>query len=190
LDSLLRTEPVAAVSPDGRRVAYLRDDGKSGSELRLLEAGTFRPIAAHPVNGNVSYGWLGDTLVVAQLEFASRWRVRSDLYRWQPGRAVGEGAAWGWRRTTRGARLTQPRGGGGRLAALALGPGANRPTVPAPDTAGATREAVVPSPDRRRMAGARNAAGQWALLRGPRGSPGPVLRLVARRAPRGHPGAA
>src|SRR5207245_72655 len=122
LDSLLRAEPVPAVSPDGRRVAYLRDDGKGASELRLIQVGTLRRIASHEVNGNVTYGWLGDTLVVAQLDYTSRWRVRSDLYRWRPGS--------GWRRVTRGARLAQPRGGGGRLAALALRPGADVPTVP------------------------------------------------------------
>ena len=173
LDSLLRGEPVPAVSPDGRRVAYLRDDGKGASELCLLEWGTLRRIASHEVNGNVSYGWLGDTLVVAQLDYTSRWRIRSDLYRWRPGS--------GWRRGTRGARLAQPRGGGGRLVALALTPGANRPTVPAPDTAGATWEAVVPSPDGRWMAGVRNAAGQWALVRWPADSPGVAVVLVKTR---------
>ena len=173
LDSLLRAEPVPAVSPDGRRVAYLRDDGKGASELRLIQVGTLRRIASHEVNGNVTYGWLGDTLVVAQLDYTSRWRVRSDLYRWRPGS--------GWRRVTRGARLAQPRGGGGRLAALALRPGADVPTVPAPYTAGATWEAVVPSPDGRRMAGVRNAAGHWALVRWPADSPGVAVALVTSR---------
>src|SRR2546426_11309862 len=102
------------VSPDGRRVAYVRDDGKGTSMLRVLDAATGHPLAAHRVNGGVDYDWLGDTLVVTQLDFTSPWRIRSDLYRWVPGRA--------WRRMTHGARLVAPGAGGGRLAAIVLGP--------------------------------------------------------------------
>ena len=87
LDSLLRTEPVPRVSPDGRRAAYVRDDGKGTSVLRVLDATTGRSLAARRVNGGVDYDWQGDTLVVTQLDFTSRWRLRSDLYRWVPGRA-------------------------------------------------------------------------------------------------------
>ena len=87
LDSLLRTEPVPRVSPDGRRVAYVRDDGKGASVLRVLDVATERSLAAHRVNGGVDYDWLGDTLVITQLDFTTRWRIRSDLYRWVPGRA-------------------------------------------------------------------------------------------------------
>src|SRR5207253_3076194 len=122
--SLLRTEPVPRVSPDGRRVAYVRDDGKGTSMLRVLDAATGRPLAAHRVNGGVDYDWLGDTLVVTQLDFTSPWRIRSDLYRWVPGRE--------WRRMTHGARLVAPGAGGGRLAAIGLGPASGRATVPAP----------------------------------------------------------
>src|SRR3989449_1006514 len=124
LDSLLRTEPVPRVSPDGRRAAYVRDDGKGTSVLRVLDATTGRSLAARRVNGGVDYDWQGDTLVVTQLDFTSRWRLRSDLYRWVPGRA--------WRRATRGARLVAPAAGGGRVAAIPLGPPSARPTVPAP----------------------------------------------------------
>src|SRR5439155_1382758 len=156
LDSLLRTEPVPRVSPDGRRVAYVRDDGKGTSVLRVLDAATERRLAAHRVNGGVDYDWLGDTLVVTQLDFTSRWRIRSDLYRWVPGRA--------WRRATRGARLVAPAGGGGRLVAIALGPASGRPTVPAPALPhGAVWEDVVPSPDGHQVAGTRTVDGRWAL---------------------------
>src|SRR2546422_6359900 len=48
------------VSPDGRRVAYVRDDGKGTSMLRVLDAATGRPLAAHRVNGGVDYDWLGE----------------------------------------------------------------------------------------------------------------------------------
>src|SRR5881296_2868777 len=76
IDSLLRTEPVPQVSPDGRRVAYVWDDGKGARELRVLDAAAFRLVAAHAVNAGASYDWLGDTVIVAQLDFPTRWRVR------------------------------------------------------------------------------------------------------------------
>src|SRR2546422_10684856 len=81
-----------SVSPDGRRVAYLADDGKGASELRVLDGETLRRVAAHAVNGNASYGWGGGTGVVAQLDYTGRRQLRSDLYRWVPG--------GGWRRGT------------------------------------------------------------------------------------------
>ena len=171
LDSLLRTEPVPRVSPDGRRVAYVRDDGKGTSVLRVLDAATERRLAAHRVNGGVDYDWLGDTLVVTQLDFTSRWRIRSDLYRWVPGRA--------WRRATRGARLVAPAGGGGRLVAIALGPASGRPTVPAPALPhGAVWEDVVPSPDGHQVAGTRTVDGRWALVRWPADSPDAAAVLL------------
>ena len=181
LDSLLRTEPVPSVSPDGRRVAYLADDGKGASELRVLDGETLRRVAAHAVNGNASYGWDGDTVVVAQLDYTGRRQLRSDLYRWVPGGV--------WRRETHGARLTQPAG---RSVAIELRPGANRPTVPAPADPGRgegegeregaeTWEAVVPSPDGRWMAGTRNAAGRWALVRWPADTPVAAVVLVESR---------
>ncbi len=171
LDSLLRTEPVPRLSPDGRRVAYVRDDGKGTSVLRVLDAATGRRLAAHRVNGGVDYDWLGDTLVVTQLDFTSRWRIRSDLYRWVPGRV--------WRRATRAARLVAPAGGGGRLAAIALGPLSGRPTVPAPALPpGAVWEDVAPSPDGRQVAGIRIVDGRWALVRWPTDSPGASAVLL------------
>src|SRR5207237_7921274 len=124
LDSLLRTEPVPRVSPDGRRVAYVRDDGKGTSMLRVLDAATGRPLAAHRVNGGVDYDWLGDTLVVTQLDFTSPWRTRSDLYRWVPGRAR--------RRMTHGARLGPPGARARQLPRVVLAPPPGRATVPAP----------------------------------------------------------
>jgi hypothetical protein len=157
IDSLLRTMPVPRVSPDRRRVAYVRDDGKGALELRVLDAATLRPLAGHRVNGGVDYDWLGDTLLVTQLDFTSRWRIRSDLYRWVPGQA--------WRRATHGARLVAPEGGGGRVTAIALGAGSARPTIPAPGAgADAVWEDVVPSPDGRWVAGSRIAAGRRAVV--------------------------
>jgi len=175
LDRALRTEPVPQVSPDGREVVYIRDDGKGPSQLRVLAAGGgFQVLRAHRVNGEVSYDWLGDTLVVAQLDWTSRWQVHSDLYRWFPD---GE-----WRRVTHAARLVTPRAGGGRLSVIALIPGGNRPVLPVPaGPGGATWGEVVPSPDGRRVAGTRNANGHWALLRWPADSPqvATLLRATA-----------
>ncbi|HEX4574703.1 MAG TPA: hypothetical protein VH158_06185, partial [Gemmatimonadales bacterium] len=158
VDSALRTEPVPRVSPDGRRVAYVWDDGQGARELRVIDATTFARVAAHAVNAGVSYDWLGDTLLVAQLDFTSRWRVRSDLYRWIPGAR--------WRRVTHDARVTEPAAGAGRLVTIMLEPAANHPSVRVPPgPADATWGEVVPSPDGRWLAASRNAAGSWALVR-------------------------
>lgn len=174
LDSGLWTEPVPEVSPDGHRVVYVWDDGKGAGELRVLDALTFRPLATHRVNGGASYDWLGDTLVVAQLDYTSRWQIRSDLYRWVPGAL--------WHRETHGARIVEPASGGGRLAALTLAPAMSRPTVLAPPApAGTTWEEVIPSPDGRWMVGSRNAAGRWALVRWPADSPAAARTLLESR---------
>ncbi|HYK82003.1 MAG TPA: hypothetical protein VEU55_02575 [Gemmatimonadales bacterium] len=169
-----RTEPVPRVSPDGHRVAYVWDDGRGAVELRVIDAATFHPVATHAVNSGVSYDWLGDTLLVAQLDFTTRWRVRSDLYRWVPGQQ--------WRRATHGARLVEPAAGGTRWAALALAPAANRPTVPTPrGSGGATWGEVVPSADGRWVAASRHAAGHWALVSWPAESVGAAAVLVESR---------
>ncbi|HEX4628456.1 MAG TPA: hypothetical protein VH137_06655, partial [Gemmatimonadales bacterium] len=177
IDSLLRTEPVPRVSPDGRRVAYVRDDGKGASELRVIDAATFRTLATRHVNGGVDYDWVGDTLVVAQLDFTSRWRLRSDLYRWVP-------ATGAWRRATHDARLVAPAGGGGRLAAITLGPASGRPTVPTPDDSGggegggAVWTDLALSPDARWVAGIRSVEGRWSLMVWPATTPRAAVALL------------
>jgi len=174
LDSLLRSEPVPRVSPDGRRIAYVRDEGNGASELRVRDAATFRVVARHRVTGGVDYDWVGDTLVVAQLDYLTPWRIRSDLYRWVPGGS--------WRRATRGARLVAPAGGGGRLVALTLGPATATPTLRVPPgLPGAVWEDVALSPDGRWVAGSRNAGGRWALVRWPVDSPAAGAVLVETR---------
>src|SRR5438132_13416037 len=80
LDSLLRTEPVPRVSPDGRRVAYVRDDGQGTSMLRALDAATRRPLAAHRANGGEDYDLLSDTTAATQLAITSPQPIRSDPY--------------------------------------------------------------------------------------------------------------
>ena len=174
LDSLLRTEPVARVSPDGRRLAYVRDDGKGASELRVIDAATFHPVASHRVNGGVDYDWVGDTLMVTQLDYTTRWRIRSDLYGWVPGRA--------WQRRTWGARLVAPAGGGGRLATIVLGPAAAVPSVPVPASpGGAVWTELAFSPDGRSLAGSRAANGRWSLFEWPAERPAAGTALVDTR---------
>ena len=170
LAARLWTEPVPRVSPDGRRVAYLWDDGKSAPELRVADAATWRPLRRHRVNRGVRYDWLGDTLIVAQLDFTTRWRIRSDLYRWLP-----DGA---WRRSTRDARLVEPRAGGGRLIVPRLVPGGNRLDLAGLDTAGVIWGEVVPSPDAQWIAATRHHAGHWSLVRWPAGAPESLAVLV------------
>jgi len=167
----LRSAPVPRVAPDGRRVAYLSDDGRGARRLRVadLERPTEGP--SHRVTGEVSYDWTGDTLLVAQLDFTDRRHLRSDLYRWVPGGA--------WHRTTRDARLTEPRAGGGRQGVVALGPGTNAAVVDGirMDVPGTEWGAVVPSREGQVIAAARHAEGGWALVQWPAARPESVTVL-------------
>ena len=152
----LRSEPLARVSPDGRRLAYIHNDGRGAPRLRIVDPHSGAVLRSHRVTGQVSFDWLGDTLVVAQLEFAGRWSVRSDLWRWLP-----DGA---WRRMTTRARIIEPRAGGGTLTALRLEHGR---TVldPAARDSGVTWGPVVPAPEGQWIAAARHAHGGWELVR-------------------------
>ena len=176
LDRGLWTEPVPRVSPDGRLAAYVRDDGKGPRRVHVVTTVDWRSLRSHRVNAGVSYDWLGDTLVVSQLDFTSRWRMRSDLYRWLPdGR---------WKRTTHDARLQEPRTGAGLLSTIALVPGGNRATLLGTDAGvdnGATWGDVVPSPDGIWIGATRHAQGHWTLIRWPVGSPERREVLVASR---------
>ncbi|MGH7568062.1 MAG: hypothetical protein ACREL9_03680, partial [Gemmatimonadales bacterium] len=166
--------PVPRVSPGGRAVAYLHDDGTGAARLVVADVADGRIRRSHRVTGAVSYDWQGDTLVVTQLEFTSRFQIRSDRYVWQPGGA--------WRRMTRGARLTAPRAGGGLLAEVVIGAADNAPVVAGTrlhDPPGATWGAVVPSPDGRWIAATRQLDGRWALVRWPRETPEMVGVIVA-----------
>jgi hypothetical protein len=176
LDRGLWTVPVPRISPDGRFVAYVRDDGKGEPQLRVVTLEGWREVRQRSLNGDVSYDWVGDTIVVSQADFTSRWRVGNDLYHWLPdGR---------WERLTHGARLRDPRGGAGRLSSIELVPGGNRPTLIAQDSVrdrSADWGEVVPSPDGRWVAATRNAEGHWTLVRWPAGAPGELDVLLASR---------
>ena len=165
----LRSQPVPRVSPDGRSLAYLYDDGRGARRLRVVDPTSGAVLRSHRVNGGVSYDWLGDTLIVAQLDFRSRWTIRSDLWRWSP-----DGA---WTRLTTNARLIEPRGGGGTLSALRLAGGGDAPTIPATAIDG-TWGPTVTSPDGRWIVAARNQNGRWELVRWPAGAPKSVTVLA------------
>ena len=158
----LRAEPVPRLSPDRRSLAYVYDDGRGARRLRVVDPQNGAVRRSHRVNGGVSYDWLGDTLIVAQLEFRTRWKIRSDLWRWFPNGA--------WQRMTTDARLIEPRAGGGTLSALKLADGGDTPTIPAGAIDG-TWGPIVPSPDGQWVVAARNQDGHWALVRWPAGQP-------------------
>jgi hypothetical protein len=175
----LRRQPVPRVSPDGRSVAYVYDDGHGATRLRVMEAATGLITRSHRVTSQVSYDWLGDTLIVAQLDYLDRWQARSDLWRWNPPPDAT------WRRMTTGARLTEPRAGGGILASVALTAGDNAPEIArlsaaagAPDPPGTTWGAVVRSPDGRWIVASRHRDGHWALVRWPTAAPASVVVLM------------
>ena len=165
----LRSQPTPRISSDRRSIAYVYDDGRGARRIRVTDVPSGRVLRSHRVNGQVSYDWLGDTLIVAQLDYVGRWTVRSDLWRWSP-----HGA---WQRLTRDGRLIEPRAGGGVLAALHLGPALDAPafapqrTRDALGAPGATWGPTVPSPDGRSVVAARHENGHWALVRWQTGAP-------------------
>ena len=166
----LFSEPVPRVSPGGRWVAWIRDDGRTARRVVIADARTWRVARTHLVNGNVGYDWLGDTLLVAQLDYMGPNRLRSDLYRWTP-----DG---GWRRLTYGARFTEPRAGGGVFVGVVVTPAGNHPSLPeVRDTAGTEWGDVVPSGDRRWVAATRHRGGSWQLVRWPWAAPDSVTVL-------------
>ena len=169
IDGRLRSEPVPRIAPNGRSLAYVHDDWRGARRLRVIDPATGAVLRSHRVNGQVSYDWLGDTLVVAQLDYTARWTVRSDLWRWSP-----DGA---WTRMTTAGRLMEPRTGGGQLSTLKLTPGGETPSAGA-QANDATWGPAAPSPDRRWIVAPRNQQGHWALVRWRAGAPREVEVLV------------
>lgn len=170
----LFSEPVPRVSPDRHWVAWLSDDGRTARHLVVADARTWKVARSHLVNGGISYDWVGDTLMVAQLDLTSPNQIRSDLYRWSP-----DGS---WDRLTHGARYTEPRGGGGLLVGVIVTPAGNHPTLPEiSDTAGTSWGDIVPSVDRRWVAATRHRDGHWQLIRWAWQSPDSVTVLVQGR---------
>lgn len=152
----LRAQPVPRMSPDGRKLAYVYDDWRGARRLRVVDPQSGAVLRSHRVTGQVSYDWLADTLIVAQLDYTGRWIVRSDLWRWGPSGT--------WTRLTTEARLIEPRVGAGVVAALKLAGGSDAPTIPT--AAGdATWGPTLPSPDGHWVVAARNQNGRWELVR-------------------------
>jgi hypothetical protein len=170
LDALW-SDPVARLSPDGRRVAYLHDDGKDAPRLVIADAGTLGTLRERGVTGGVSHDWAGDTLVVAQLDFTDRWRLRSDLYLWLPdGR---------WQRATSGGRTIEPRSGGGRTVWITLDGGETAPSIGGVAPVGSGDwGTIVPSPDGRWMAATRHYLGRWRLVRWAQGQPDTLSEVL------------
>ena len=167
----LWSDPAARVSPDGRHVAYLKNDGKGAPELVVADAGTLTPLRTQRVTGGVSHDWSGDTVLVAQLDFTDRWRVRSDLYRWLP-----DG---NWKRATSAARTIEPRSGGGQTVWIQLDAGETAPSIGGLAPAGSGNwGSIVPSPDGRWMAATRHYDGRWRLVRWAQDQPDTMAELL------------
>ncbi|HEX9705043.1 MAG TPA: hypothetical protein VGA20_07340, partial [Gemmatimonadales bacterium] len=171
----LWADPAPRLSPDGRRLAYVRNDGRSAPHIVVVQVETWDALASHRVNAVSGFDWLGDTLVVSQYDFVGPRRIRSDLYKWVPGAS--------WRRVTRGARIVEPRAGGGLLAWVTIGAADNAPSVAGVrDGPDATWGEVAPSPDGGWMAATRHSDGAWSLVRWPVATPGAIEVLLRTRA--------
>lgn len=175
----LRTEPHPALSPDGRRVAYVASTGRSIERLVVRDVASGE-VMSHPAQAGPYPAWVADTLFFTQLTLTSPVSVRSELYRWQPGGA--------WRRLTDGARVDLPFRAapsgvgvvdlGARAAMLLTYDGAGRPrgTIAAPAADAWGRVAL--SPDSRRYVGARHHDGQWDLVMWSVGVPEQAVSLT------------
>lgn len=108
-------------APDGESVAYIRSDGTTDVQIHVVDPDGAGGRKWTRTNGLSDFAWTPDgDIVLAQLEYADRYRLRSDLYRAGPDGRV--------RRLTRGARLDQPHVAPGGEVAVAVqeGEGTNR----------------------------------------------------------------
>jgi hypothetical protein len=126
----------ALPEPEGTRLAYARYDGRSDTQVRLLNPVTGESLKLTRSNGISSFDWMpGGDLLFSQSEYADPYRVWSDLFRVGPdGIEV---------RITRGQRLDRPHvapagdkavavqgsGGTNRLVLIDLVDGSVRPLV-------------------------------------------------------------
>lgn len=109
------------LSPDGKVLAFTRQDGRSDSQVRLIDLATGKQAKLARTNSVVNLGWTpsGD-VIYSQLDYLDSYRLRRDLFRTTPGgRTV---------RITRGARLDHPdvAPDGNRVVAVQEAEGANR----------------------------------------------------------------
>ena len=174
----LRGEPRAHLSPDGRRLAYIVADGRTREHVVMRDVASGAIVASHGVNGTPEIAWVGDDLVLAQLDYRAPVEIRNSLYRWTPGGA--------FRKLSRIDRLLRPFSlPGGETGALLLEP-ARITVVRVTGTSGVESLPVPPadewshvaaSPDGRFLAGARHANGRWDIVLWPTGSPA-AMRMV------------
>ena len=175
----LRAAPRPHLSPDGTRLAYVAADGRTDAHVVVRDLASGRVIAAHRVTGQVDLAWLGDTVVVSQLEFTSPVTVRAALYRWVPHRS--------WAQVSESRRLVRPFAGpGGALMAVDV---AAAQDAVVRVTAGARVALALPdgdawsylatSPDGRWLAGARHMDGQWDIVAWPAGRPQDAIAVTA-----------
>jgi len=89
------------VSSDGRRVLFVRDDGRDEARIAVLDrdAGTVGTLAR--VNGGLGLAWdTGGAVLASEFEFTDPYTLRADLFRVDTGGRE--------RRLTHGARLLAP----------------------------------------------------------------------------------
>ncbi len=89
------------VSPDGRWLAHTQADGRSDTQIRLIDLATGESRSLARTNGLGVLSWLSDgRVLLSQIEYDDPYRLYSDLWIFDP--------AGGETRVTEGARLTQP----------------------------------------------------------------------------------
>jgi WD40-like Beta Propeller Repeat len=178
----LRAAPRPHLSPDGARLAYVEVTGRTDAHVVVRDLASGRAMASHRVTGQVHLAWLGDTVLVSQLEFTSPVTLREALYRWVPGRS--------WGRVPGSRRLARPfTGPDGAVmavdvaaasdAVVRLG-GGKRVALPLPD--GDAWSYLATSPDGRWLAGARHRDGQWDIVAWPTGRPQDAIAVTSDQA--------
>lgn len=97
----LRQMVVPRVSSDGRRVLFVKDDGRDAAHLAVLERGSGAVRTLARVNGGLGLAWdTGGAVLASEFEFTDPYTIRAELFRVD--------AAGRERRLTRGARLLSP----------------------------------------------------------------------------------
>jgi hypothetical protein len=76
----LRDAVTPRVSPDGRSILLVRDDGRDERRLAVLERGTGRVRQLTRLNGEAGIAWDSGGAIVSQLDLTDPYTVRSDLW--------------------------------------------------------------------------------------------------------------